>query len=256
LSTDGILEAENTSGEMYGTKRFEENLLSLSSKQIANERVQNITLMEDMMGSVDEYTKDQEANDDITLAVIDCDFDFINKLSADIIQDNNTVDSNWEFSFLIHFDTLKKFDPLPTLNQILTSVMGKRDQHTKINMILAEMYCNSLDHGLLELDSSLKATPHGFMEFYEQKTSRLEVLNQGFIRIKMQNVTIENGSRLTIIFEDSGQGFDVAKLDNIDNMDDNKGYCGRGYPLIKNYCESVIYNDEGNQIECVFVLER
>jgi CheY-like chemotaxis protein len=140
LSTDGILEAENTSGEMYGTNRFEENLLKLSTKQMGKQKVQNVTLMEDMMGSIDEFTREQEANDDITLAVIDCDFAFINKLSTDIVQDNIIIDSNWEFSFLIHFDTLKKFDPLPTLNQILTSIMGKRVQHTKINMILSEMF--------------------------------------------------------------------------------------------------------------------
>jgi len=250
LSTDGILEAENTSGEMYGTKRFEENLLALSTKQIGNNKEQNITLMEDMMGSVDEFTRDQKANDDITLAVIDCDFDYINKLSTDIVQDNKIIDSNWEFNFLIHYDTLKKYDPLPTLNQILTSVMGKRDQQTKLNMILSEMFCNSLDHGLLKLDSSLKSSPQGFMDFYEQKTTRLEGLKKGYIRISLSNITIETGSRLTIIFEDSGQGFDVSKLEKINKMDTNEGYCGRGYPLIKNYCESVSYNDIGNQIEC------
>jgi len=255
LSTDGILEAENTSGEMYGTKRFEENLLALSTKQIGNNKEQNITLMEDMMGSVDEFTRDQKANDDITLAVIDCDFDYINKLSTDIVQDNKIIDSNWEFNFLIHYDTLKKYDPLPTLNQILTSVMGKRDQQTKLNMILSEMFCNSLDHGLLKLDSSLKSSPQGFMDFYEQKTTRLEGLKKGYIRISLSNITIETGSRLTIIFEDSGQGFDVSKLEKINKMDTNEGYCGRGYPLIKNYCESVSYNDIGNQIECEFLFE-
>jgi anti-sigma regulatory factor (Ser/Thr protein kinase) len=106
------------------------------------------------------------------------------------------------------------------------------------------------------LDSALKATPLGFMEFYEKKAIRLEALDEGYIKINMNNVTTENGSRLTIVFEDSGQGFDVAQLDNINQMDKNKGYSGRGYPLIKNYSESVFYNETGNQIECVFLLEN
>ncbi|MFK5894234.1 MAG: SpoIIE family protein phosphatase [Pseudomonadota bacterium] len=251
LSTDGILEAENTSGEMYGTKRFEESLLKLSKQESLSKQH---SLMENMMTSVDEFTRDQEANDDITLAVIDCDFDFINHLSTEKQVANNIIDGHWEFTFLLHFDTLKKIDPLPLLSQILTTIMGKRDQHTQVNMIFSELFCNSLDHGLLNLDSALKATPQGFMDFYELKSSRLDALKQGTIEITLRNKQIDKGSQLTIIFEDSGAGFDVSQLDNLTQIDNNKGYSGRGYTLIKSYCKSVDYNNIGNRVECVFCL--
>jgi two-component system, HptB-dependent secretion and biofilm response regulator len=252
LSTDGILEAENTSGEMYGSQRFEESLRELSKLESLSEKS---SLMENMMGCVDEFTKDQEANDDITLAVIDCDFSSINQLTTDKVDGNNIIDTHWKFTFLLHFDALKKIDPLPLLSQILTSIMGKRDKHTQLNMIFSELFCNSLDHGLLELDSGVKATPQGFMEFYEQKSSRLEALDQGSIKISLCNKKIEQGSQLTIIFEDSGSGFDVSQLEKIEQMSNNYGYCGRGYPLIKSYCQSVDYNDIGNRVECVFSIQ-
>jgi anti-sigma regulatory factor (Ser/Thr protein kinase) len=122
-------------------------------------------------------------------------------------------------------------------------------------MILSELFCNALDHGLLELDSSIKSTPIGFMDFYEQKSARLENLNQGYIKASLINKKAKTGSLLTIIFEDSGQGFDTRKLDQAKDMKTNEGYSGRGYRLIKNFSEFVKYNDIGNKIECVFHIE-
>ncbi|MFK5986649.1 MAG: fused response regulator/phosphatase [Pseudomonadota bacterium] len=259
LSTDGILEAENTAGKMYGTQRFEETLLKLASKQLLdNNSGKPASLMQEMIDAVEKYTLDQAFNDDITLAIVACDFDFINELSTDKVMDNISIDSNWEFSFLLHINTLKKIDPRPILNQILTAIMGKRDNHTQLNMILSEMFCNSLDHGLLELDSAIKSTPQGFMDFYEQKATRLEALEKGFINIVLANKKAENvekGSHLTIVFEDSGVGFDTTKLEKIEDMKNNETYCGRGYPLIKSFCESVQYNQLGNRIEAVFFIE-
>jgi two-component system, HptB-dependent secretion and biofilm response regulator len=250
LTTDGILEAENPLGEMYGTKRFEKNLLDIANEhRTINSEEDKQSLMNEMIASVDDYAQDQAFNDDITLGVIDCDFDAIDSLNTEKVKDNKIVDSHWEFSFLLYFDTLQKIDPLPILNQILSSIMGKRESSSQINMILSELFCNSLDHGLLGLDSSIKSTPIGFMEFYEQKSSRLEKLDKGYLKISLKNKKSETGSMLTISFEDSGQGFDTSKLDKAKDMEANEGYSGRGYPLIKNFSESVKYNNAGNKIE-------
>ncbi len=253
LSTDGILEATNTVGKMYGTPRFEESLIRLATE--TNSSGDNNKLMNDMIEDVDNYSLNQEFDDDITLAIIDCDFNYINELHTDVIKENKVIDSDWELNFLLHHDALQKIDPLPILNQLLTSLMGKREKHTKINMILSELYCNSLDHGILNLDSSIKSTPQGFMDFYDQKSKRLEALGAGEVEIILSNKKQQKGSQLSITFQDSGKGFDTSNLDKVVNMDSNEGYSGRGYPLMQSYCESVRYNDKGNRVETVFNID-
>lgn len=243
LTTDGILEAENVNGKMYGTERFEKKMLKEASSK---------DLLANIMTSVDEFTVDQEANDDITLAIIDSDFNYINELSSESAAENNVVNSHWALDFVLYYDTLQKVDPLPLLNQILRTIMGERASHTKLNMIFSELYCNALDHGLLGLDSKMKSTAQGFMDFYEQKGKNLKSLDEGFIKVVLANKRVGTNSELTIIFEDSGDGFDVSKL-NEDSMQSNTGYCGRGFPLIKSYCQSAEYNEQGNKITCVFL---
>ncbi len=243
LTTDGILEAENSQGEMYGRERFEQTLLQYSTSE---------DLLTDMIKELDFYTGDQQANDDITLAIIDCDLAHINNLSEEKSVEKNINNSRWSLAFLLYYDTLRKTDPLPIISQVLKTVMGERSGHVKVNLILTELFCNSLDHGLLGLDSILKSSPDGFIEFYEQKTSQLKNLDKGYIHIKLENTPEADTSVLKIELEDSGNGFDVSKLKEKTALSDNKGFCGRGYPLINSYAESLEYNEKGNQVNCVF----
>ncbi len=247
LSTDGILEAENTAGEMYGTQRFEQSILKY---------VDQHDLIASMIADLNQFTQEQQANDDITLAVIDLDFDFIEQYTQSNFDSVQTLFSNWCFEMRLYYDTLQQTDPLPIINQVLTAFLGKTEKEVQINMSLTEMYCNALDHGLLELDSAIKATPQGFIEFYELKNKRLKELKDGYIIIHLKNKKVsENSSLLTITMEDSGKGFDVSKLEAESRLDGNRGFSGRGYPLIKHYSESVSYNEKGNKIECVFKIE-
>jgi len=246
LSTDGILEAENLEGEMYGTQRFEQHLI---------EHAEAEQLTTAMMTAIDDFTQDNEVDDDVTLAVIDCDLNFIEHLASATVNSKNIHDSHWEFSMMLHFDALQKIDPLPIINQILNEVQGRGVNRNKISMVLSELYCNSLDHGLLDLDSAIKSSPQGFMEFYEEKSTRLAGLEVGYIKITIRNKKTETGSMMTIILKDSGKGFDTSLLD-AHKLVNNDSYSGRGFPLINEYCESVTYNDIGNRVECVIRIDH
>ena len=247
LSSDGILEAENSLGEMYGIERFEQSILRHG---------QSADILSLMMADLKDFTREQEANDDTTLAVVDLDFDFIMQHNEYLHSSARPLFSNWRLDLVLYYDTLQRVDPLPLINHFLTEFLGKNEKEVQINMVMTEMYCNALDHGLLQLESSIKATPQGFMEFYEQKSERLKELKGGYISIGLQNDKLnEQSSKLTIVMEDSGTGFDMKKLENLATMKDNTLYSGRGYQLIRNYVESVRFNDKGNRIECVFTIE-
>ena len=69
------------------------------------------------------------------------------------------------------------------------------EHRERIYMVLAELFFNALDHGLLKLDSRLKETPQGFGEYYSQRTKRLADLQEGRIEIKLSHKKRTDSSR-------------------------------------------------------------
>jgi len=75
LSTDGIIEAENSNGEMFGYKRFND-CLSFVVKDAETDLFQHI------IDTLADFTQEQAQTDDVTLGVITCDIDYINHLAS------------------------------------------------------------------------------------------------------------------------------------------------------------------------------
>jgi len=253
LSTDGILEAENSVGGMFGADRF----LQCLSSQLINkqQKTENFDLFNKILNSMNEFVAGYEQTDDVTLAVIGADIDYINQLSSERENSKKFIPSHWDFNLCFYYDAIKSVDPIPLINQILGEIQGHQIQQDKLSTILTELFCNSLDHGLLGLDSKIKSTPEGFMNFYKDKESGLKELDEGFIKISVNNKPSANGGELTIVFEDSGDGFDTSRLENKDKglVDNNEmTFSGRGIVLINEYCQSISYNEKGNRVECVY----
>lgn len=252
LSTDGILEAENSSGEMFGVERFT-NCLQVNMNNIDSaDNDSEIDLFEHILDTLDNFIQGQEQSDDITLGVISCDMDYIKQLVSQRGSYKKIVPTHWEFELLFYYDCIKTIDPVPLINQIMGEIQGHQIQQDKLSTVLTELFCNALDHGLLELDSSIKSSPEGFMQFYTDKEELLNKLDSGSIKISVKNIPNNTGGELFIIFEDSGQGFDVSSLEKTETDKESPLFSGRGLSLIKNYCQSVSFNDAGNRIECIY----
>jgi len=158
---------------------------------------------------------------------------------------------DWHFTFELHPQTLREFDPLPLLLQILMESPELQTYKGALYTILAELYSNALDHGVLKLDSSIKSTPQGFVEYYVQREQLLKELADGFVRFNFKHEPSERGGRLIINVEDSGIGFDFSPI--LKNEFKKDGYSGRGIPLIRSLCESFQYSDPGNRVEVIFI---
>ncbi len=160
---------------------------------------------------------------------------------------------DWSASFEFRAATLKRFNPLPYLLQLLLEVHGLRAQSGALYSVLAELYSNALEHGVLGLDSSLKRDASGFAHYYLQRNERLEVLQDGYVRVHLQVTPEGRGGCLTVRIEDSGKGFDVARV--LERPLDCVRLSGRGISLVRQLGRNASWYDNGRSARVEFFWE-
>ena len=257
LWSDGIFEARNSEGKMFGEDALHDYFHS---------RMNSTDLFGDVLARVQQHIGETEKDDDISLVEIPFqEIEYISK-HHEINRDSGEKLADWSLKFQLEASTIQQFDPLPLVTNILNEVNGLTPHRTVLYTVIAELYSNALEHGLLGLSSDLKKTPQGFVDYYSKRRELLERLDHGHI---MFDITHEQGSdskdlvgKLRIAVQDSGPGFGVESdlfFENVKNNDnrtveedEKHRYFGRGLTLMKNACESVRVKAPGNNIEIVF----
>jgi len=245
LYSDGLIEARNAAGEMFGYDRLEQ--------QILHEEHSAASLCERIQEELARFCESEPAHDDIALVQLTCD-PAVSPPGQDLRPPAAycaTASRNWHIQLALEAETLHRVDPLPTLMRTLTDIQDLAEHKQTIFTILAELLANAIDHGLLGLDSSVKNTPQGFAEYYEQREVLLAELRQGLLRVEMEHSRKDTGGRLVILVQDSGPGFDFHRL--VSAVDTQERYGGRGIPLVRAFCESLSYHGNGNTVEAVYV---
>lgn len=243
LWSDGVHEARNASGEMFGEARLLEVFRQNADPQI---------LFDNILSGVQDFIGDSEKDDDLSLIeILMADPIDVNEYAYETsIKRENSVIA-WDMSFEVKPSSFKVFDPLPVLINLIMEIPSLRSHNAALYTILAELYTNALEHGVLGLDSALKKSPEGFSEYYDLRETRIQNIQEGFVKIYISYSTQNVDGRLIIRVEDSGKGFDYAQ-----KMGGNlmvSGYSGRGIPLMEKMCESIRYLGNGNIAEVVFV---
>ena len=125
-------------------------------------------------------------------------------------------------------------------------IQAPYEHRQRIYTVLAELFSNALDHGVLNLQSALKTSANGFAEYYFQRDQLLAELEDGYINISLSHQPSNDGGILTIRVEDSGIGFDYKQ--HAKDLAENKSLCGRGEGLLKKLCKRYKYSGKGNII--------
>jgi len=241
-ATDGIMEAENNKGEMYGKQNILDSIASNKNPE---------KLFDNILKKCLDFCSQAEQSDDITLLEI-CHLETVEydeEVSRPVL---NSKPSNWSMNFNLDVESIRRFDFLPYLMQGINGLQSIPNGHSALLTVLTEFYANALDHGLLNLDSSMKNTSEGYMQYYQEKTDRLLKAEEGEIRIELNHeIKEEGGGRLTIHIMDSGAGFDFKALKN-KPMQENEGFSGRGLSLINHICKEVKYLGKGNAVMAVY----
>lgn len=118
-----------------------------------------------------------------------------------------------------------------------------------ISVAFHEALVNALEHGNLELDSSMKSDV--FSETDPYTALRLKRLSDEHFASRMVDVFMESmPDRFVVTITDQGPGFDTSRVAYAVEDSLNK-QTGRGLALIQMVLDEVTFNEHGNQIRLV-----
>lgn len=158
--------------------------------------------------------------------------------------------SKWQADFCFSAETLRTLDIVPLLVNVVMQIQAPHKHQQRIYTVLTELCSNALEHGLLKLDSKLKQSANGFAEYYTLRGQRLAELSDNSIKVSLLHQANKEGGQLTIVVEDSGDGFDYQQ--HVKNLAENEGLCGRGEGLVKQLCSEFHYSGHGNIAHAVY----
>ncbi|MEK1908303.1 MAG: fused response regulator/phosphatase [Pseudomonas sp.] len=233
LFSDGVLETCDASGQLFGEQRLQ----AVFDAGHAPEQ-----LFDELQRALAAFRG--EAQDDVSMLEVGLIEE--GRLSRPPLAFSDSGQSSpldWSASFEFRAETLKRFNPLPFLLQLLLEVQGLRSQGGALYTVLAELYSNALEHGVLGLDSSLKRDASGFASYYRERGQRLQSLDDGFVRFHLQVLPEAGGGRLCVRVEDSGGGFDLASV--LDAACATERLSGRGLRLIRQLTDQCQWAADG-----------
>ena len=248
LMSDGVTEARNAEGEMFGRQRVEAAVEGNAPQHSPFAR---------LYIALETFIEGQEQQDDISLLCVPCDETIAMPPEASPAHPSRDASTpveaaSWSLTSRFEGHTLRHIDPVPMmLNQIKELRGGETDPH--LITILSELYNNAVDHGLLELDSAQKGNADGFANYLLEREARLAALEQGYVQVTVSAHADEAGGlRLNLIVEDSGAGFDYAEVRARLRRHADTAFSGRGLLLVERLCESLIVHPPGNRVEAVY----
>ncbi len=242
LWSDGIIETVNADNEMFGFERLLEVFANTADKtQVFDEILRHVQ---------DFAVVDSEQADDHTLIAVRMqDAPEIALEQALLIKPKvaHRGLADCILSCELGTESLKLFDPVPLMTHFINQVQGLKPYTNTLNTILAELYSNALEHGLLGLDSSLKNSAQGFARYYALRHERLLALTEGCIKFAMTHEPSEQGGKLVLQVTDSGQGFALPTLAE-KSLAAVSNYHGRGIRLIETLCQRLEFLPPGNSV--------
>lgn len=243
--TDGVVEAQSANGEEFGEQRLADIIVRREENPIAA-----------IVDAVNDFTAGTEQTDDVSIMeIIPGELVHRSKKTGEIIDVgadyHNAQSIPWRLQIDLYDQDLRQTSVVDQVMSFVSSIQGIELHQDKIFTIVSELYNNSLEHGVLRLDSKLKNTADGFEQYYKLRQQRLEDLCEQKIAIRFNYLT-GDPNRLELIIEDTGDGFDVAKL--TDEATDKDESHGRGLELLKHLCSSLEYENQGRTVRATYDL--
>lgn len=185
------------------------------------------------------YTGENGFDDDVSLIAYECQsLEAITPVAPpDDIPSDIVIDLNETH--------LKRDDVLERVLNIAGQCSGINHFRSTLFTLLSEMFSNGLEHGILGMDSQMKHSPDGFIEYYSVREEKISELENAQMRIQIKSIPERHQVEVSV--KDSGSGFDFSKID----FENSEASFGRGLALIRSLSEKVSFGDGGREITCV-----
>ncbi|CAD0266521.1 fused response regulator/phosphatase [Pseudomonas veronii] len=238
LLSDGVLDTADANEQLFGAERLQ---------QVFAANREPDCLFEDIEQALAAFCG--EVRDDVSMVEITLQAGQSMRATGPLYADSGqSCPLDWSVGFEFRAETLKRYNPLPYLLQLLLEIHGLREQSGALYSVMAELYSNALEHGVLGLDSRLKRDAEGFAQYYRERNERLMRLNSGYVRVQVQVAPTVTGGRMSLRIEDSGPGFDVEQV--LARPLDVDRLSGRGLSLVRQLSSDVRWSDGGRSV-CV-----
>ena len=248
MFSDGVIELENERGEQFGTGRLLQAVCVADKDTRWNRTIQEI----------ESYNGNKmSGNDDIAMLMAQCEIggELIRRKLNLEQQGQDQTEGNvvWQLALTLTIQQIKKLDVVPLLLDVVQQIEKEKERGGEIFTILAEMFNNALDHGILKMDSSLKHHEDGMENYFDERSRRLENCETGYIQLNLEKVlNADESTFLRIRVIDSGDGFDYESV--AENLAGNTRFHGRGLVLLNHVCRSVQFLNGGAEILVEFDL--
>lgn len=236
LYSDGLIESCNSAGEQYGKQRLEQELKNVSAER----------RLDVIRCSAFSHMDGLQLQDDLSCLLLDCHLDLPSKEPINKAGKVTKEMGDWRFNVHFSVEQLKRLDIVPLLAGWGQSLGVEAGLCGAFNLVLAELLSNALDHGVLGMDSRIKGEVEGFERYMEERSQRLQALEQGEIDIEIGHRITPQGATLAITLSDSGKGFDLNNLPVPTHS--SLAYHGRGLQLVRAITQVLEVRGRGNEV--------
>jgi hypothetical protein len=231
------VEATNKDDEFYGFERLDQAIERTSNED---------NLVGAILADVDVFRGDVPFADDVTLLEITC--APLNIKPQVPLEEPHKMP--WSLTVKLGPEQFLQKTTVGEIVDIICHYQLLIPCKDELHCILTELYDNSLEHGILGLDSALLSTEEGRAEYEHLRSERARLLCDDWITLEITHLKDCKDKSFHIDFKDSGRGFDLAKVLQNDNTS-NDPY-GRGIPLLKKLCETVEYSEKGTRCKLIY----
>ena len=241
--SDGIIETFNDKGDMLGPEKFESMLIEIPDLDQS---------MDYILQFIQTFQGNATQKDDISLIELTC----IPGTAAEIDISNRVFQDyhGWQMSMKLNAGRLRTINLPDYLIKLIEKDPVLIQHKEYVYLIMKELISNSLDYGLLKLNSELKKSFEGYETFFMDREKALDKLDCGWIRLEIEYIPEESKGDIIITVEDSGPGFNYHKI--LTELKNNTSFSGRGLPLVQSICKELTFHENGTRVRAIYTIKN
>ncbi|KEK28503.1 SpoIIE family protein phosphatase [Shewanella xiamenensis] len=229
LYSDGLIEQPLFDNSQFGMERL---------NALFHEKLDSLPYF--FKENFDNNSLDNHIVDDISVCTLDFQrlHDWYRSQDVRHLLSNKNGEFDWDIK--LSGPMLLSADYLSMLNQFLSAFGFATYFCQRVFTVVAELFSNAIDHGVLKLDSRLKNDPEGFELYHSIRDGCADRLTSNdWVKV---SITWNDRYELLITVSDSGKGF-TGFDKSISNYPE---LSGRGLSLVKKLCKHYELISPGN----------